>query len=116
VLLVVCVVHESDDGWLNLMLYCWFEWVWNKRTYLGFSIKKRWWIETYIHTQGLVLKKRVRKMWQTPWHQSLPTTIFLKCRATHLRVHRSWNKYCIFYTNNCLSLNSLDQHHTLQIL
>jgi hypothetical protein len=26
VLLVVCVVHESD-GWLNLMSYCWFEWV-----------------------------------------------------------------------------------------
>jgi hypothetical protein len=26
VLLVVCVVHKSD-GWLNLMSYCWFEWV-----------------------------------------------------------------------------------------
>jgi hypothetical protein len=40
VLLVVCVVRKSD-GWLNLMLYHWFEWVWNKHTYVRFSIKKK---------------------------------------------------------------------------
>ncbi len=98
VLLVVNVVRESD-GWLNLMSCRWFKWVWNKHTYVGFSIKKKmfdWNMHTYT---GISIEKKISEKSGGLRGFSSPRHHLPKRWATHLRVHRSQNKYCIFYAD-----------------